>query len=94
MPVNCVNVLQLRKISNNKYLSMPNNCINPVNLLVQAVMCVIYYVYILAGPVCFSTAHCGRELVSDNILPHQCCRELFSVSFLSSGQCYQCPEGT
>ena len=48
----------------------------------------------LTAPVCFSTPYCGEEPVSHNLLSfHQCCDEVFGVSFVSSGQCLLCPKG-
>ena len=48
------------------------------------------------APVCFNTTYCGGESarMNDNSVSfHQCCFELHGVSFVTSGQCLQCPKG-
>ena len=48
------------------------------------------------APVCFNTTYCGGEsarLSYDLVSFHQCCFELYGVSFVSSGQCLLCPKG-
>ena len=45
------------------------------------------------APVCFSTAYCEGESVTDDLITFgECCLELSGISFASFGQCLLCPK--